>query len=125
MRLHDVKLKRSKGPHGDAVSGLWEGDIVRMEAVDGGWLCQVPMREIGSEIGKHTGVYEFRSLDRGGKWMRVGVYRTRDGGCIVAESMKSGEYVWQTGYTDETGPVPSALVKWVEVAELVASRTAA
>lgn len=36
MRLHEVKLKRSKGPHGDAVSGLWEGAIVQLEAVEQG-----------------------------------------------------------------------------------------
>lgn len=125
MRLHDVKLKRSKGPHGESVSGLWEADIVRMERVDGGWLCEIPMREVGSEIGKHTGVYEFRSLDMGGKWIRVGKYRTLDFCCIAAERMKSGAYVWRSGYTDEIGPVPGMMVLWADVAELVAARTAA
>lgn len=124
MRLHNVKLRRYKSPSGMTVSGLWESDIVRMEAVDGCWQCHVPMREIGSEIGRHTGVYEFRPIDRGGRWVRIGTYRNRDGCCIVAERLKSGEYVWRSGYSTEDGPVHSVLVKWVEVAEHVAKYTA-
>ena len=122
MALHDVKLKRSKGPSGEAVSGLWEGDIVRMEAVDGGWECEVPMREIGREIGTPTGVYEFRPLQAGGRWIRIGTYRTRNACCIAAEFLKSGEYMWRTGYTDQDGRVPSSMVPWVEVSEYVKDR---
>lgn len=124
ISLQEVKLKQVKDGEGRPLRGLWESDIVRMEANEGGWLCEVPMREVGSEIGTHTGVYEFRSIERGGRWIRVGTYRTRDGGCIVAERLKSGIYVWRAGYTCEDGPVPSAVVEWAEVAEQVAKRTA-
>jgi hypothetical protein len=125
MRLHDIKLKKGKGPSGEVVNGLWESESVRMEAVDGGWQCDVPMRDVGAVLDKRTGVYEFRSLELGGKWTRVGTYRTRDACCIIAERLMSGVYVWRTGYTCESGPVDSTILRWADVAEFVATKTAA
>jgi hypothetical protein len=123
MPTHQVKLKRSRGPSGMAVSGLWESDSVRMEAVEGGWQCEVPMREIGSEIDVRTGIYEFRHIQSGGRWIRIGTYRTRNGGCVASEFLKSGEYVWRSGYSDQDGPVPSSMVRWVDVSDYIRERT--
>jgi hypothetical protein len=76
-------LKRSKGSDGKALPGLWESEIVRMEWVDGSWMCEVPMREIGQ-----TRFYEFRPLDMGGKWRSIGSLRTRAAGCLYAERIR-------------------------------------
>lgn len=122
--MHDIKLKKGKGPSGEALNGLWESDSVRMESVEGGWQCDVPMRDVGSVLNKHTGVYEFRSLELGGKWTRIGIYRTRDACCVIAERLMSGAYVWRSGYTCESGTVHSSIVRWADVAEIVAARTA-
>jgi hypothetical protein len=115
MRLHEVKLKRSKGPHGETVNGLWEGDIVQLEAVDGGWEFRVPVRRIGE-----TNFFEFRSVALGGKWLVAGVVRTRDHACIEAERMQAGTHVLRGAYRDSEGEVPRAVVAWTDVAAEIA-----
>jgi hypothetical protein len=116
MGMHDVKLKRSKGPHGETVSGLWESDIVQLEAVNGGWEFRVPVRRIGQ-----TNFFEFRPLTHDGKWAIIGTVRTRDHACVIAERMQAGTHVLRGGYRDSHGHVPRAVVEWTDVAEEIAA----
>jgi hypothetical protein len=105
MRMHDVTLKRSTDADGKAVSGLWERDILKIEAVPGGWELSVPMRRIGE-----TNFFEFRPAAYGGKWEIAGVVRTRDHACIVAERMQAGTHVMRSAYRDTEGMVPRTVV---------------
>jgi len=116
MRLHEVKLKRSKGPHGETVSGLWEGDIVQLEAVEGGWEFRVPTRRIGQ-----TNFFEFRPVTHGGKWTIIGTVRTRDNACVIAERLQAGTHVLRGGYRESDGPVPRAVVEWDDVKAEIAA----
>lgn len=109
-------LRRSKGSDGKALPGLWETDIVRMEWRVDAWHCQVPMREIGQ-----TNFYEFRPLDRDGKWLSIGNLRTRAAACLLAERLRDGTHVYKGGYRDEVGPVPGYVVEWAEVSAEIAA----
>ena len=110
-------LKRSKGPDGKALPGLWENDLVRMEWSDGAWHCEVPMREIGN-----TNFYEFRPLVLGGHWLSIGAVRTRLAACLKAEELRDGTHVYQGCYRDDLGKIPGRIVAWPEVAAEIAER---
>ena len=109
-------LRRSKGSDGKALPGLWENDIVRMEWYDDVWRCQVPMREIG-----RTNFFEFRPLDRDGRWHSIGAVRTRAAACLMAERLRDGTHVYKGAYRDEVGKVPGCVVEWAEVSAEIAA----
>lgn len=111
-----LALKRFKGETGKPIPGLWVGDVVRMEAVEGGWECQAPSREIGK-----TGFYEFRPLALGGDWQHIGTYRTREHGCIAAQRLQDGTHVLRGAHADSLGKVPPMVVEWVAVADEIAA----
>jgi hypothetical protein len=111
-----VPLKMSRNKEGMTIPGLWESDIVRMEAVKDGWKCQVPMQEIGE-----TNVYEFRPLELGGEWRNIGTYRTREVGCYTALLLQAGTHVLDGGYTDELGKMPAMVVEWIAVKDKIAA----
>jgi hypothetical protein len=116
-KLHSITLTRTRDPKGGrALAGLWESDVVRTEAVEGGWEFQCPMRRIGE-----THFYEFRPLAYGGQWRTVGILRTLDYCCIVAERLQGGTHVLRAAYRDELGPVPATVIEWAEVADEIAS----
>lgn len=70
--------------------GLYEGDYVRAERVDGRWRCEVLMRPIG-----RSGYYEFSS--RQGAWMRIGAYRTLEICEDAARALKAGTHLYCSG----------------------------
>lgn len=111
-----LRLKRSKGPDGTAVSGLWECDIARMERVDGAWAFQVPMREVGK-----TGFCEFRPLSMGGRWRAVGTTASRDAAMMLAQRLQAGTHVYRPSHSDDSGKVPGQVVAWAAVAQEIAA----
>ena len=115
IKCHEVSLKRSRDKSGRVIQGLWEGDIVRMEAVDDAWECQVTVRAIG-----RSQFYEFRPHAMGGTFRTVGRYRTLDDCCVVAEKMQAGTHVLRPAYKDSLGKVPAMVVEWTSVSEEIA-----
>ena len=108
-----TKLRRSKGRNGQALRGLWECDIVRMERRDEwGWAAEVPLRPIG-----RTKYREFATGVRGGAWTSIGHYRTRNGALQAAKRLQSGLSVWEPGASAAEG----VMRNWAEVAEEIAA----
>lgn len=99
-------LKRGRDRHGRPVRGLWECDIVRMEHRDGLWAAQVPMRPLG--LGKY---WEYATIPRGGSWMSIGNYCTRNGAMHTALQLHSGLCVWEPWESEEAG----VLRQWTDV----------
>ena len=115
-RLTACTLRMARDRNGCAIAGLWEGGIVRMERVQGGWTFQIPMREIG-----RTNFFEFRPLAMGGKWHTAGVARTLVHCCIVAERMQAGTHVLRGASRDALGQVPALVVDWGDVKDEIAA----
>ncbi|MYM92632.1 hypothetical protein [Duganella vulcania] len=118
-RPHNVKLKAVKDQAGNPVRGLWDSDVVRLEAVSGGWECSVPVRRIGK-----SNYFEFRPLTLGGKFMILGTYKTKDNCCNVAELLQEGNYVVRGKHRESDGELmPTTVVGWADVKDEI-SQTA-
>lgn len=109
------RLRQTKGRNGKALPGLWECDIVRMERDIDGWAAQVPMRQIGETV-----YWEFRAAHRGGVWVSIGHYRTREDAVRSALILQSGLYVWRMAYSTGDVKVPGLPYRWEAVAEEIA-----
>lgn len=97
---------------GKPLPGLYESDICRVERDhDGLWVADVPMRQIGN-----SAYMEFRPLDMGGQWVRVGHFKVRRGAMSVAERLKSGELVFDTAVS-RNGVAPVKLVQFSAVVD--------
>jgi hypothetical protein len=114
--LHNVKLKQAKDSAGEVLRGLWVSDIALLEAVHGGWECQVPMRRIGK-----ANYFEFRPVALGGKFRIIGTYRTKDACCILAERLQAGTHVLRGPYVDSLGTAPVVVVPWADVSDEIAA----
>ncbi len=114
--LHNVKLKQAKSDDGKVLRGLRVSDIALLEAVDGGWECQVPMRRIGK-----ANYFEFRPVALGGKFHIIGTYRTKDACCILAERLQAGTHVLRGPYVDSLGTASVAVVPWTEASDEIAA----
>lgn len=109
--LHNIRLVRVKNKDGVMIPGLWECDSVKLEAVNNGWACYVPMRRIGD-----TNFFEFRSLGIDGVLTFIGTYRTKDDCCIIAERLQRGTHVLNT-------TIPQSVVRWCDFSFEIARRT--
>lgn len=111
--MPDTKFKRSVSPiDGAALSGVYESDICRVERNPNGlWVAEVPMRPIG-----RSAFYEFRPIALGGKWTRIGSFRTRDGAMTLAEKLRDGELVYDSAVT-RNGHEPVRIVRFAAVVD--------
>ena len=97
---------------GDPLPGVYDSDICRVEkGQDGLWIAEVPMRHIGK-----TAYMEYRPLDMGGRWTRIGQFKVRAGAMQTAERLQYGELVFDSAIT-RNGIEPARLVLFSSVAD--------
>ncbi len=98
---------------GKAISGLYESEICRIERTSDGWCAEVPMRRIGN-----SAYFEFRPLNLGGHWVRIGTFRIRAGAMHTAQQLKDGELVFDTAVS-RNGIEPIRLVRFTAVQDSI------
>ena len=103
-----TKFKRTV-VDGEAIAGLYESEICRFERTPTGWCAEVPMRRIGN-----SAYFEFRPLNLGGHWVRIGTFRIRAGAMQTAQQLKDGELVFDTAVA-RNGIEPIRLVRFTAV----------
>jgi len=67
--------------------GLYQGDDVRCERVDGLWRFDLKCRQLGAWPA-------WREYHPHGDWMPIGAWRTIDAGLAVADRLRSGVSFW-------------------------------
>lgn len=91
---------------------IFESDICRAErGNDGLWIAEIPMRQIGRSVYK-----EFRPVALGGRWVRVGRFRTIEDMTAFAERFQGGELVYDDA-VERNGSVPNRIVRFAAVAD--------
>lgn len=106
------KFRTVRGESGNALSGVYESDICRVERdQDGLCVAEVPMRKIGD-----SAYMEYRPITMGGRWVRIGRFDVRDSAMATAERLKYGELVFDSAIT-RNGMNPVKLVLFASVAD--------